>query len=190
MGSFFYVNRTFLRLRGGRLLANEKTKRPIIHIPRSSFEKVGEILALIGIFASFITLFFYWSALPQTIPIHFNIFGKPTLWGEKTVLIRLCLILYFLTLFLTVIVSFPHKLNYPFSITEINARNQYKLLRTFLIFLKLELIYPFLYIQVKITLIALKLSEDLGSVVLSISLFLFIVTTIIYFYKAYQGRNS
>jgi uncharacterized membrane protein len=187
---FFYtvvLNFPKVKRNGVRLLMSN-IKRPIIHIPLSSFEKVVEILAAIGTMSSLVFLLVYWSAIPQAIPIHFDSLGEPNLFGEKSTLIILCVVVLFLTLILTVITRFLHLLNYPFAITETNAINQYKLIRTFLIVLKLEVILIFLYIQIKIILISLNLSKNLGINFLCISLFIFFITTIIYFYQAYRKK--
>lgn len=166
----------------------KKTYHPIIHIPLSSLEKIGEILAFIGGISSLASLLFYWPLLPQTIPIHFDIFGNPNLFGGKFVLSILCTVIYLLMLILTIITNYPHLLKYPYDITEINVRNQYLLLRTFLIYLKLEIVCFFLYLQIKITFIALKLTVSLESSFLPIFFLIILITSMIYFYKAYQMK--
>lgn len=166
----------------------KKTNNPIIHIPRSFLEKIGEILVAIGVISSLVSLLSYWSVLPQKIPIHFDIFGKPNLFGEKSVLLILCIVVYLLILILTAITNYPHLLKYPYAVTENNIRDQYLYLRTFLIYLKLEIVCFFLYLQTTITLIALKLTESLGILFLPILFLTILITFIIYFHKAHQMK--
>jgi len=63
-----------------------KSKRPVLKIPRSPLENVTEVLAVLGIIVNALILYYYWPALPDVIPTHFGISGEADGWGSKNTL--------------------------------------------------------------------------------------------------------
>ncbi|HEY9701253.1 MAG TPA: DUF1648 domain-containing protein [Allocoleopsis sp.] len=61
-----------------------KNNRPILPIERSPLELLLEIIAALGVFTGIIIIAKYWPALPDIIPVHFGITGRPDNWGNKS----------------------------------------------------------------------------------------------------------
>jgi uncharacterized membrane protein len=123
------------------------TIRPVIRdLERSRIDVVLEILAGAGVFALIAIAAVYYPRLPDSIPTHYNFSGEPDAWGAKTGLLVTPLIGAVLYAALTVLSRFPHKFNYPWAITESNARRQYILSRRMLSAVKLVLVFSFSYI--------------------------------------------
>lgn len=123
-----------------------KSKRPVLKIPRSPLENVTEVLAVLGILANVLILIYYWPALPDVIPTHFGISGEADGWGSKNTLFLLVGTNVGLYVMMTVLNFFPHTFNYLVEITEKNARAQYANARLMMNFMKVELVYLFAYV--------------------------------------------
>ncbi|MDC3132703.1 DUF1648 domain-containing protein [Flavobacteriaceae bacterium] len=108
--------------------------RPIIKI---SLDNTDRLLICIGVL-SLIILFglplYYFSSLPETIPIHFDLYGNPDGFANKNNIWALPIIGSLLYAGIHQLNKYPHLFNYPIKITEKNAAKQYqkaiKLLRT------------------------------------------------------------
>ncbi|MER2000695.1 MAG: DUF1648 domain-containing protein, partial [Lysinibacillus sp.] len=59
-----------------------KTETKLIH-------KIFNIIALATLLSGVLLIIIYWSKLPDTVPIHFNIKGEADGWGSKYTLIIL-----------------------------------------------------------------------------------------------------
>lgn len=57
--------------------------------PRSPREVGSEIIAAVGILGSVIAIVQAWSSLPNPIPVHFDLSGKPNFWLSKGSIILL-----------------------------------------------------------------------------------------------------
>lgn len=87
-----------------------------------------------------------WPSLPERVPTHFNAAGEPDAWGSPITLVVLLGVSVGLWLGLTILQRFPHLYNFPWPITESNAAEQYRLMRSLLIWLKAELTWLFAYL--------------------------------------------
>ena len=99
--------------------------RPKIKLNLSKSDKVIEITSwalLIGIWVLAILNF---SDLPETIPTHYNGAGEADGFGEKTNIFVLPVIGTILFIGMTILNNYPHIFNYPSTITNENAYNQY-----------------------------------------------------------------
>jgi len=123
------------------------TGRPIVkHLERSRFDVALEAVAFAGLVFLIGISTHYYSALPATIPTHFNFKGEPDGWGGKGTLLLLPAIGVILYLGLTVLSRFPHLFNYPGTITESNASRQYGIARQLISAVKVSLVVTFSYI--------------------------------------------
>jgi len=126
---------------------NERQPRPLLVIERSPIEISLEVLAAVGVMLGTLIIAQAWPTIPNTIPIHFGISGKPDDWGSKEILWLfplLCLVMDVGFLFLS---RYPHEFNYPHPITLENAPRQYQLARLLLAWLKTEVIWLFAFID-------------------------------------------
>src|SRR5581483_10233731 len=103
--------------------------RPILHLPRTPFETLLEVLTLLGVIMVLAITVWGYIALPTTIPTHYNIQGAPNAYGSKASLLTLPILTICLAVLLTVLSRFPHRYNYPWPITPENAPRQYALAR-------------------------------------------------------------
>lgn len=165
---------------------NEK-KRPVLHVPYSTLEKLLEIVAASGIIINLIILIKHYSVLPHTIPTHFNALGVPDDWGSKTSLLILPIIALILYILLTLLSRFPHIYNYLTEITEENAKVQYLNARKLMICLKTEILYVFTYIQWTTVSVALNKSKGLGPGFLLVFLAIIFSTIIYYIYRSVKS---
>ena len=103
------------------------SQRPIISIEKKTIDKYLETLVLLFFVLLIAIPFYFYSSLPETIPIHFNAHGEADGYSSKA-LIWLLPIIGILTHFLFKWLNKrPHILNYPVKITEENAKKQYSL---------------------------------------------------------------
>lgn len=90
----------------------------------------------------------YYPQLPATIPTHFNGAGQVDGWGGKNTLFMMpALGILLIYLPMTIMQRFPQIYNYMWAITEENARVQYQMARTFMIWLKTETVWMFTVIS-------------------------------------------
>jgi uncharacterized membrane protein len=148
-----------------------------------------ETAAALGMLTMLYVAITSWPLLPEIIPHHFGVSGKPDAWGGKWILWLLPGISLVLYVGLTILGRYPHVYNYPRPITEKNAAAQYHLARTMIVALKAEIILLFAYLQQQTIQVALGKTEGLGVAFLPIFLILIFGTIGIYFVKAYQARE-
>ena len=118
-----------------------KTSRPVIRdLERSRTDVVLEVLAFAGVLFLIAMPAYYYSRLPASIPHHFNLKGEADGWGSKNVLLLTPLIGLLLYAGVTVLQRFPHIFNYPWQITEANARRQYSISRQMMSAAKLNIV--------------------------------------------------
>lgn len=124
--------------------------RPKIKIKKTTFEKVLEALTFLLVLASALLIGFYYSDLPEQIPIHFNWpskdengFGtKDLLWASPIICGLLCFGIFKLN-------QYPWVFNYP---TDLNADNaEYNYRQATQMLRILNLIIGFLCLSVTIT---------------------------------------
>jgi uncharacterized membrane protein len=165
-----------------------KEKRPILDIPRSYLEMMLSGAALIGLITLLSLVLSYWPRLPDVIPTHFGFSGEADAWGSKGMLWILPVAALFIYIALTGVSYFPHLYNYPWAITAENAQRQYIFSRTFLGFLKTEIVWFFTYIEWITIQVSLGTKAGLGSSFLPVFLIIIFGTLIIYMIMAGRAR--
>lgn len=90
--------------------------------PLSRWELVLEGLALAGLLATLAIAAIHWGALPDRIPIHFGLSGRPDGYGDRAALWFLVFMQVALYFGLTGVFHLPPEaFNFPASLTEENA---------------------------------------------------------------------
>jgi hypothetical protein len=163
-------------------------KRPVLNVPRTPFELALELVAAGGLVLVFIVLAQAWSGLPDRVPQHFGATGQPDTWGGKNILWLFPGVAAGLSLLLTIANRFPQTFNYPWPITEQNAEAQYVLARTLLTAMKAEIVVLMAYLEWETIRVALGRSAGLGVAFLPVFLGAMVLTTGLYFTRAYQTR--
>lgn len=148
--------------------------QPKLNIPLTNNDKTLEIIALIGIILIWAICLYYYSSLPETIPIHFNAAGNPDGFGNKNTLWLLPSITTALYIALTAISKIPHTFNYPVKITPENAPNQYRKAIQLLRIIKVVITIGFSYMVYESIQVALGNAQTTGlsSIVFLVALFL------------------
>ena len=141
-------------------------ERPQLHIEKTMLEKLANIIGIASILFMVLYIALNWSALPDTVPMHFNAAGEVDGWGSKWSLLILPAIVIMLYALLSVIEGKPHTHNYPARLTEQNAAQFYKESRQILNFTKNIIAVMFAYIAIRVVLIVLEKVEGVGILVM------------------------
>jgi uncharacterized membrane protein len=158
-------------------------KNPVLDVPKTSTERLHDTVALVVILASLAYFIWQWTALPATVPIHFNARGEADGWGSKTVLLLLPTLMLVLYIGLSLLRKIPHHFNYLKPITEANAVYQYRTSIQMLSWLKLEIVLLFGYIQWSLIRNAEGLASGIGIWLLPATLVIIFGTIIYYIIK-------
>jgi len=162
--------------------------RPVLRIPRSTLERFLEGLAAIGLAWLLVQVVSAWPRLPERIPHHFGLSGKPDAWGGKRVLVLLPAVGAGLYILLTVVSFFPHKFNYLFEITVENAERQYRIARLMITAIKAEVVWLFAYICALTIRVALGKAEGLSTAFAPVILTVVLGTVAAGLYASWKAR--
>jgi uncharacterized membrane protein len=116
-------------------------------LPWSRRQIFGEIIALAGLLFLVWFFIFYWRTLPERIPTHFGFSGRPNGWGSKNQELPIIFVAAALYGFITLIGRFPRLFKFPVAITEENIARQLNLIRSLLIWIKVEAVWGIALLQ-------------------------------------------
>lgn len=162
--------------------------RPDLVPPRSTLEMGLEALSLAALILTAVVAVTYWPRLPESIPMHFDLSGKPDGWGSRSTLVVLAVLPFVIWTLLTVLARFPHRFNYPWTITPENAARQYALSRTLLTALKIWTLVLLAHLLWRNCLVAIGEARGLGVAFLPLSLLALFLILLAYFVRAYRAR--
>ena len=146
--------------------------RPVLSIPRSAGEVLLEVAAVAGLALMIGGLAASWESIPERVPLHFGVTGTPDRWGSKAELLTLLPVTLALYIGMTFLSRIPHHFNYPWQITEANAREQYRLSRLLLTGLKAIVVWMFASILWGSVQVALGRNDSFDFLFLPVSLLL------------------
>ncbi|HIK09218.1 MAG TPA: DUF1648 domain-containing protein [Oscillatoriaceae cyanobacterium M33_DOE_052] len=152
------------------------------------WEIAGEIIAAIAIAANVVMVIRYWSQLPATVPMHFNIRGQADLFGPKiTIWIgpAIALACYILMSF---IAKNMGSWNYPVPINQDNANIQAQIGLEMLIWMKAEMMVMLVFLEWQVIRVALGKSETFNVAAIFAMLGLIIATSIFYLVQALANK--
>ena len=138
------------------------SNRPKLKLEKTTYDK---FLIALGCFLLLLTwglAIYGMLCSPDTIPIHFNAYGEPDAYGDKTnFLIEpiMSTLLYFGIVYLN---KFPHVFNYPVKITKENARTNYRIAIRMMHWLAIGLAFLFLLIVIETIIIVQTEKAGLG----------------------------
>lgn len=164
--------------------------RPVLSIPRSAGEVFLEAAAAAGLVLLVGGLAVSWGSIPDRVPVHFDLTGTPDRWSSKGELLILLPVVLALYAGLTVIARIPHHFNYPWPITETNAREQYRLSRLLVTGLKTLIVWTFTLILWKSIQVALGRSPDLDVTFLPVFLLLLFGWMGLQLTRMYRARDG
>ena len=163
--------------------------RPVLSIPRSVGEVLLEVAAAAGLALMIGGLASFWGSIPDRVPLHFGITGAPDRWGSKGELLILLAVSLALYTGLTFISRIPHHFNYPWQITEANAREQYRLSRLLVTGLKAIVVWMFTSILWGTVEVALGRRDGLDVFALPVSLLLIFGWMGLQLARMYRARS-
>jgi uncharacterized membrane protein len=148
-----------------------KTYRPVLNLPKTTVERIWDIVGGLFFIGSIIYIIMKWKTLPSEIPAHFNGAGEVDRYGSKFELLILPVIGLLLWIFLDFIERKPHVHNYPARLNESNVEAFYLSSRRMLNVLKNVFLLLFAFISFQTVRIALGEATSLGVWFLPIVLF-------------------
>jgi len=164
------------------------SSRPVLALPLTPLELALELASGTGLLWTVGLVLFSYTSLPSSVPTHFGLGGEPDGWGPPWTMFILPAIGLVLYLLLTMMGRNPHRLNYPWAVTEANAPRQYRLVRVFLGLLKMEVILFFGYVKFTAIRVAMGNAPGLGPVFLPLFVSATLGTILAYIILAYRAR--
>lgn len=166
----------------------EPRPRPMLQMSRSPLSVALEVMAVVGIVVSVAIVVQAWDRLPDRLPIHFGLSGRPDGWAGKWAIGLLPVVGVVLMGLLGGVDRFPQTWNYPVAITEENAGVQYQLARSLLLWMKVELIWLFVLILWQQVQVALGNLEAMNTGLVLGGLMVVFGTVGVYLRKAFLAR--
>lgn len=136
--------------------------RPILKLPKTTAERIWNLVGGLFFISSIIYPIVVWGSLPDEIPGHFNEMGKVDRYGSKIELLILPFIGFFLWGIMDLLERNPHMHNYPARLNESNVEAFYLSSRKMLNVLKNICLLLFSIISFQTVRIALGEAESLG----------------------------
>jgi uncharacterized membrane protein len=165
-----------------------RATRPIISLPKSRQETILNLAAIAGLVAVFAIAIRAWSVLPETIPTHFDLAGKPNGWGNKSIIWLFPVLGAIVYVGFTILRRYPHTFNYPVAITAENAAKQYQIAVSLLDWLKTEFVWQLAYIVWLIMEMARTGASGLSWLLLPAILIIIFGTVGFYLWQAYRNK--
>jgi uncharacterized membrane protein len=185
-GSFFYaVSCAYCNLKCKPCMMKE---RPKIKLVLSAFDKLLEIIGIVLLVLLWVGVIYAYITLPDSIPIHFNIAGKPDAYGGKFSLIVLAFVATILYAGLTLLCRIPHHFNYLVQITESNAGRQYRWSTRIIRYIKVAIVILFGVIIMFVHLTARGLASGIGPWFLPLIFMLFVFPVIVSIWYSAKDR--
>ncbi|MDO8896034.1 MAG: DUF1648 domain-containing protein [Bacteroidales bacterium] len=163
-------------------------KRPRIKLELNFHDKIVDwigwgLLAVIWFFAIYGYVY-----LPETIPVHFDIAGKPDGYGNKISILFIPFLTTALLAGMTILNNYPHIFNYPVKITELNVVRQYRSATRLIRWLKLFIALIFTIILLSIYNAAINMQTETMQWIIPLILLLTFVPVVVYLVSA--SKNS
>lgn len=123
-----------------------------------------EAAALVGLALAVGSVLRVWGELPERVPIHFGLSGRPDAWSSRGSVLALPVLSVVLYAALTLVQRLPGRwYNYPVTITEENRTRQERLARGLILWLKAALMGLFAHLTLGVLRTALGEASGLGT---------------------------
>ncbi|MCX6269376.1 MAG: DUF1648 domain-containing protein [Bacteroidetes bacterium] len=166
----------------------EKANRPTVRPEMAPIDWLLELVALMGVVFLLGFAIYEYPRLPDTIPSHFNGAGVADEYSSKDTFWILPGIGVFIYLLLSLIVLVPHQFNFAVTITPKNALKQYTMAVRFVRYLKVVLIWLFLYISYLTVRVVANEESGLGLWFLPITLGCIFIPLVIYVSMSFKHK--
>lgn len=145
-----------------------KEYRPVLKLPKTTTERIWNVVGILLFTASIIYIIVSFGSLPDKIPAHFNGAGEVDRYGSKFELLVLPSIGLILWVFLEIVERKPHIHNYPSRLNETNVEAFYMISRKMLNVIKNLCLLLFAYISFETVQIGLGEAESISNWLLPI----------------------
>jgi uncharacterized membrane protein len=124
-------------------------KRPNLKIKRDWLDYLLEICSILILFSIVIVVMVNYSTLQNIIPTHYNLTGAADSYGSKNTMWIYPLVAILFYVGLSIVIKYPHKFNYPITITNLNVKRVYKLGIMVIRLIKLLFLVLLFYVSLK-----------------------------------------
>ena len=162
--------------------------RPKVKLRLDKIDLTIEGINILGLLLIFGLILSSYQALPETVPSHYDLNGRPDAFSSKSIIWFLPTMALVLYLGLTVLSRFPHIYNYPYDITIYNAKRQYKNSAMMIRVLKTLIVFLLLYITYSKIRIGLGELGGLDPLFIPMTLILILGTVGIFAYRGFKLR--
>ena len=156
--------------------------RPKLDLPKTTIEKIADIIGISAFLLSLLYIVLNWFNLPAEVPVHFNGTGDVDRWGSKFQLLLLPAIGIVMFIMMHIIGKKPHIHNYPDRLNETNVEAFYTTSRKFLNVMKNLINILFAYLTYEIILVAQEQAASFsmfGMIVIMIAIVVVIAVAMI-----------
>lgn len=157
---------------------------------RSSLQLAYDLVAASGFLFQILLITRAWANLPSSIPVHYGFSGQPDAWGEKTELLVLPVVSLLLYVGLTWLARYPHKLSYPWTITEGNAERLYRLAKSSVGAVQCLLVWLFTAISWQTIRVAMGQASGLGRAFIAAIIGITGITIVVYVLLARRASGT
>tara|TARA_R110000737_G_scaffold127980_1_gene160584 strand:+ start:88 stop:594 length:507 start_codon:yes stop_codon:yes gene_type:complete len=164
--------------------------RPKVKLDLTNTDKVIEFTGLTLLIGIWILAILSFSDLPESIPTHFNGAGEADGFGERTNIFVLPIIGTITFIGLTLLNKNPHIFNYPKTITNENALNQYSNAMRMIRVLKLIFVFVFGLILVRTLQNTNGNADGIGTWFLPLTIGLFVIPTLYFLIKSMKINSN
>lgn len=164
--------------------------QPRIVPAKTATQQALDIIAFLTLVAYILFFLLQWPGLPEQVPLHFNLAGEVDSYGSKYSMMLLPLIAignFFLFNFLN---KRPYTFNYPSTITEENAEQQYRSAMNLMSAINAGVIILLFYISWEVVNIANNGSTGRGGYFLAVLLGVIFLPIVLYLVKSGQKQKS
>jgi len=162
--------------------------KPRIRVESTNVKRLLELVSIAGIIYIAYALLHNWGSIPERVPSHFGLDGRPDAYAAKSSILLLPVIGFVIYLAITILDRYPYLFSYIWKITPENAYRQYQLAGTMLSAMKAEVIWIFNYIALSAIKISLGKSDSLSPLFLPIMLLVIFGPICLYLYVSYKER--
>lgn len=161
---------------------------PKITIEKENIDSIIELIGIISIFLLIGVPMYYYSSLPEIIPIHFDGSGQADDFGRKAMIWLLPIIGLLTYIGIAYINNKPHTFNYAVKITAENAERQYRIAMKFIRILNTIIAGVFAYLTYSSIQVALENQNGLSSYFLPLFLIILFVPMGFALYKSVKEK--
>lgn len=149
-----------------------------------------EVISGMALLAGIGAVALNWTALPNTIAVHFNYLGQPDGYGPKEVLFFMVGLAVVMQVTLSLGANNPKRANVPWKITEANREETMAMVKDLLITIKAEISVMLSYLLWAMVQCGLKQADGLGVYFLPIFLLATFAPIVAFFVRGRKFNES